>query len=138
MRITLVPLYLAATLFQKIRGARCSRRKFKRSLSPPVGLSPLAPLPSPLSLGRFQPFEAAPIYPSISEHTDKWVSLRSRLHAPVARCLMDAYRDQHACVKIWNKRVFFFFFGRVFRLQLGKTDTRGGCRALFFVYYSVF
>lgn len=69
------------------KGARCSRRKFKRSLFPPVGLSPPAPLPSPLLLGRFKPFEAAPLYLSISEHTDKWVSLRYRLHASVLQCL---------------------------------------------------
>lgn len=100
MKITLVPLYLAVTCLQKKGeeeeegGQAAIGGDFKRSLSPSSGaLSSKFPLPSLPSLGRIQPFEGAPTFPSISKHIDKWVSLRYHPHASVARGLMEAYPE---------------------------------------------
>lgn len=87
MKITSVPLYLAATHFEKIGGRAALGGDLRGLFFPFLGLIPPAPLPSLTSLGRIQPFEGAPIYPSISKHILKWVSQRYHLHASVAGIL---------------------------------------------------
>lgn len=83
------------------KGARCSGRKFKRSLSPPVGLSPPAPLPSFSALPRT--LSAIPSGTYISQHLGTYRQM-GKPGLPTAcfsgATLMDAYRDHHACVKI--------------------------------------
>jgi len=99
MKITLVPLYVAATCFQKKKGSTLQSDKITRGPPfPLLGLIPLAPLPSLTTLGRFQPFEGTPIFPSISKQIGKWVS-PYRVHASVAGSLWKRNQTHHACVK---------------------------------------
>lgn len=112
MRITLLPLCFAVTGFQKKK--RRSRAAvggdFKRFIFPLLGLVPPVPLPSLPSLGRTQPFEGAPIFPGISEHIGKWVSLRYHLHASVEGSLWKRIQTHHACVKTQTSNCFFSKF----------------------------
>lgn len=109
MKITLVPLYLAVTRFHKKRRGRAALGgDFKRSLFPLLGLIPPVPLPSLPSRGRIQPFEGAPIFPSISKHIGKWVSLRCHLHASLAGSLWKRIQTHHACVKAEISICVFF------------------------------
>ncbi len=108
MKITLVQLYLAVTRFQKRRGRAALGGDFKRSLFPLLGLIPPVPLPPLPSLGRIQPHEGAPIFPSISKHIGKWVSLRYHLHASLAGSLWKRIQTHHACVKTEISICFFF------------------------------
>lgn len=97
MKITLALLYLAGTCFQKEAGTLLSE-DFKKVYVFSSGAHSSRSLFFSDLARRIQPFERTPIFPSISKHIGKWVSLY-RLHASVTCSLWKRIQTQHACVK---------------------------------------
>lgn len=99
MKITSVPLYLAATHFEKNKGARCTRRRFKRSLFPSSGAHSSCS-PSFSDFARTHSAIWRGTY--ISQHLETYTQM-GKPALPSAcfsgRELMEAYPDHHACVK---------------------------------------
>lgn len=96
MKITLALLYLAGTCFQKEASTLLSE-DFKKVYVFSSGAHSSRSLFFSDLARRIQPFERTPIFPSISKHIGKWVSLY-RLHASVT-CSLWKRIQTHACVK---------------------------------------
>lgn len=131
MRITLVPLYLAATLFQKIRGRAAVAGNLRDLFSLLWG----SVLPLPFLLCSPSDISAIRSGTYISQHLGTYRQM-GKPGLPTAcfsgATLMDAYRDHHACVKI---EIIGFFFAESFASNLGTPRLEEA--AAFLVYCSV-